>query len=134
MCLHFTPRNSLADILYVGLVTAGVLEAIRTCSTITKQSETTLGENTKDPTTHRDSKRIGVEKLGQRPKMSSNGEPLGAGLHCIYTTLHEGYARLSMRLRTVQCYASDVNSGAKAMRNDIKGGSVYSMRHRSRLR
>ena len=70
--------------------------------------ETTLGENTKDPTTHRDSEKIGVEKLGQRPKMSSNGEPLGAGLHCIYTTLHEGYARLFMRLRTVQCYASDV--------------------------
>ena len=56
--------------------------------------------------------------------MSSNGEPLGAGLHCIYTTLHEGYARLSMRLPTVQCYGND----------DIKGGSVYSMRHRSRLR
>ena len=71
-------------------------------------NETTLGENTKDPTTCRDSEKIGVEKLGQRPKMSSNGEPLGAGLHCIYTTLHEGYTRLSMRLHTVQCYASDV--------------------------
>jgi len=71
-------------------------------------SETTLGENTKDPTTRRDSEKIGVEMLGQRPKMSSNGEPLGAGLHCIYTTLHEGYTRLSTRLRTVQCYASDV--------------------------
>jgi len=70
--------------------------------------ETTLGENTKDPTTRRDSERIGVERLGQRPKMSSNGEPLGAGLHCIYTTLHKGYTRLSMRLHTVQCYASDV--------------------------
>jgi len=45
--------------------------------------------------------------LGQRPKMSSNGEPLGAGLHCIYTILHEGYARLSMRLCMVQCYAND---------------------------
>jgi len=40
--------------------------------------------------------------------MSSNGEPLGARLHCIYTTLHEGYARLSTRLRTVQCYVNDV--------------------------
>jgi len=68
----------------------------------------TLGENTKDPTTRQYSERIGVEKLGQRPKMSLNGEPLGVGLHCIYTTLHEGYARLSMRLGTVQCYASDV--------------------------
>ena len=54
------------------------------------------------------SERIGVERLGQRPKMSSNGEPLGAGLHCIYTTTHEGCTRLSMRLRTVQCYASDI--------------------------
>ena len=68
----------------------------------------TLGENTKDPTTHRDSERIGVKKLGQRPKVGLNGEPLGAGLHCIYTTLHEGYTRPSMRLCTVQCYASDV--------------------------
>ena len=73
-----------------------------------KICETTLGQNTKDPTTCRNSERIGVEKLGQRPKMSSNGEPLGAGLHCIYTTLHEDYARLSMRLCTVQCYVSDV--------------------------
>jgi len=40
--------------------------------------------------------------------MSSNGKPLGAGLHCIYTTVLEGYARLSMRLCTVQSYASDV--------------------------
>ena len=61
--------------------------------------ETILGENTKDPTTRRDSERIEVKKLGQRPKMSLNGEPLGAGLHCIYTTIHDGYARLSMRLR-----------------------------------
>ena len=70
--------------------------------------ETTLGENTKDPTTRRDSERIGVKRLGQRPKMSLNGEPLGAGLHCIYTTIHEGCARLSTRLCTVQCYASDI--------------------------
>jgi len=68
----------------------------------------TLGENTKDLTTCRDSERTGVERLGQRPKMSSNGEPLGAGLHGIYTTIHEGYARLSTRLCTVQCYVSDV--------------------------
>ena len=45
--------------------------------------------------------------LGQRPKMSSNEGSLGAGLHCIYTILHEGYARLPMRLCTVQCYAND---------------------------
>jgi len=54
------------------------------------------------------SERIGLEGLGQKPKMSSNGEPPGAGLHCIYTILHEGYTRLSMRLRTVQCYISEV--------------------------
>ena len=65
--------------------------------------ETTPGENTKDPTTCRDSERIGVERLGQRPKMSSNGEPLGAGLHCIYTTLHEGYVRLSMHIMYLLC-------------------------------
>jgi len=63
----------------------------------------TLGENTKDLTTRWDSKRIGCKMLGQRPKMSSNGEPLGAGLHCIYTSLHKGYTRLC----TVQCYAND---------------------------
>jgi len=40
--------------------------------------------------------------------MSSNGEPLGAGLHCIYTTIHEGCVRLSMRLCTVQSYVSDI--------------------------
>jgi len=71
--------------------------------------------------------------LGQRLKMSSNGEPLGAGLHCLYTTLHKGYARLSMRLCTVQCYASDVIVELRLCGNDIKGGSVYSMRCRSRL-
>jgi len=50
-------------------------------------NETTLGENTKHPTTHRDSERIGVEKLGQRPKMSLNGEPLDAGL-IVYILLY----------------------------------------------
>jgi len=70
--------------------------------------EKTLGGNTKDPTTCWNSERIGVEKLGQRPKMSSNGEPLGAELHCIYTTIHEGYAWPSTRLHTVQSYVSDV--------------------------
>jgi len=40
--------------------------------------------------------------------MSSNGEPLGAGLHCIYTTIHEGYARLSMRLRAGRKLCNDI--------------------------
>jgi len=48
-----------------------------------------------------------MRELGQRLKMSSNREPLGAGLHCIYTTLHKGYMRLYMRLHIVQCYAKD---------------------------
>ena len=36
-----------------------------------------------------------------KPKESSNGEPLGAGLQSIYTTIHEGCMRLSIRLCTV---------------------------------
>ena len=36
-----------------------------------------------------------------KPKESSNGEPLGAGLQTIYTTVHEGCARLSIGLCTV---------------------------------
>ena len=36
-----------------------------------------------------------------KPKESSNGEPLGAGLHTIYTTIHKGCARLSVGLCTV---------------------------------
>ena len=66
--------------------------------------------------------------------MSLNGEPLGAGLHCIYTTLHEGYARLFMRLRTVQCYVSDVIVELRLCGMTSREGSVYSMRHGSRLR
>ena len=62
----------------------------------------------KRPTTCWNSERIGVEGLGQRPKVSSNGEPLGAGLHCIYTTVHKGCTRLYMRLCSVQCYVSDI--------------------------
>ena len=106
----FCARLQLASHPYQALLVRSGLELEEDWLLVTfdKPDETTLGENTKDPTTRRDSERIGVERLGQRPKMSSNGEPLGAGLHCIYTTLHEGYARLSMRLRTVQCYASDV--------------------------
>ena len=52
----------------------------------------------------------------RKPKESSNGEPLGAGLQTIYTTIHGGCMRLFVGLGT-----------------DIKGGSVHSTRHRSRL-
>ena len=37
----------------------------------------------------------------RKPKESSNGEPLGAGLQSIYTTIHEGCTRLSVGLCTV---------------------------------
>ena len=100
--------KSLLDNMYHTILESVVSKRptalVRFCSVI----EMTLGENTKDPTTCRNSERIGVERLGQRPKMSLNGEPLGAGLHCIYTTVHKGYVRLSMRLPTVQCYVDDV--------------------------
>ena len=36
-----------------------------------------------------------------KPKESSNGEPLGAELQTIYTTIHEGCARLPVGLCTV---------------------------------
>ena len=36
-----------------------------------------------------------------KPKESLNGEPLGAGLQTIYTTIHEGCVRLSIGLCTV---------------------------------
>jgi len=73
-----------------------------------KVLETTLGEKYQGPNYMLNSEEVEVKRLGQRPKMSSNGEPLGAGLHSTYTTIHEGYVRLSMRLRTVQSYTSDV--------------------------
>ena len=59
-------------------------------------------QSTKDPTTHWALRGNRIRVLGQRPKMSSNGEPLGAGLHCIYITIHEGCVRLSTRL----CYCA----------------------------
>ena len=64
-----------------------------------------------------------------KPKESSNGEPPGAGLHSIYTRIHVGCARLSMGLCTVH----DIIVELRARLYDIKGGSVHSTRHRSRL-
>ena len=43
--------------------------------------------------------------LGQRPKESSNGKPLGAGLQAIYSRVHKGCTRLSIGLCTVHTYA-----------------------------
>ena len=67
--------------------------------------------------------------LGRRPKESSNGEPLGAGLQTIYTRLHEGCTRLSVGLCTVH----DIIVELGARLYDVIGGNVRSMRHRSRL-
>ena len=66
---------------------------------------------------------------GQRPKESSNGEPLGAGWHTIYTKVHEGCTRLSVGLCTVH----DIIVELGTRLYDIKGGSVHSTMHRSRL-
>ena len=44
---------------------------------------------------------MGLSSFEHKPKESLNGEPLGAGLQSIYTTIHEGCARLSVRLCTV---------------------------------
>ena len=64
-----------------------------------------------------------------KPKESSNEEPLGAGLQSIYTRVHKGCARLSVGLCTVH----DIIVELGARLYDIKGGSMHSMRHRSRL-
>ena len=73
--------------------------------------------------------RIGLNWLERKPKESLNGEPPGAGLHSIYTTIHVGCVRLSIGLCTVH----DIIVELRAMLYDIKGGSMHSMRHRSRL-
>ena len=65
----------------------------------------------------------------RKPKESLNGEPPGAGLHSIYTTIHEGCTRLSVGLCTVH----DIIVELRARLYDIRGGSVHSTRHRSRL-
>ena len=67
--------------------------------------------------------------LGQRPKESSNGEPLGTGLQTIYTRVHEGCARLSVGLCTVH----DIIVELGARLYDVIGGNVHSTRDRSRL-
>ena len=73
--------------------------------------------------------KIGLDQLEHKPKESLNGEPPGAGLHTIYTTIHEGCTRLSIGLCTVH----DIIVKLEARLYDIKGGSVHSMRYRSRL-
>ena len=64
-----------------------------------------------------------------KPKESSNGEPLGAGLQTIYTKVHKGCMRLSIGLCTVH----DIIVELGARLYDIRGGSVHSMRHRCQV-
>ena len=65
----------------------------------------------------------------RKPKESSNGEPQGAGLQTIYTKVHKGCTRLSVGLCTVH----DIIVELGARLYNIKGGSMHSTRHRSRL-
>ena len=58
----------------------------------------------------------------RKPKESLNGEPLGAGLQTIYTTLHEGCMRLSVGLWTVH----DIIVELGARLYDVRGGSAHS--------
>ena len=60
-----------------------------------------------------------------KPKESLNGEPLGAGLQTIYTTIHEGCARLSIGLCTVHDIIVELR--AKLLTSRVAA------RHRSRL-
>ena len=67
--------------------------------------EVTQGQRTKNKYTHElweGGDGVGLGSFECKPKESSNGEPLGAGLQTIYTTVHEGCARLSIGLCTVQ--------------------------------
>ena len=83
-------------------------------------------------TTRETLRRKGMDRtrlFERKSKESSNGEPPGAGLHSIYTRIHAGCMRLFIGLCTVH----DIIVELRARLYDIKGGSVHSMRHRSRL-
>ena len=92
-----------------------------------RQPKANLGQTT----TLRDSEGKGnrTRLFEHKPKESLNGEPPGAGLHSIYTRIHVGCTRLSVGLRTVH----DIIVELRARLYDIKGGSMHSTRHRSRL-
>ena len=65
-----------------------------------RQPKANLGQTT----THETLRRRGTDRTRLfecKPKESSNGEPLGAGLQTIYTTVHKGCERLSVGLCTV---------------------------------
>ena len=99
---------------------------------ISSHCEATQGQKTKNQHTWEFWEERGGVGLGSfecKPKESLNGEPPGAGLHSIYTIIHEGCARLSVGLCTVH----DIIVELGARLYDTKGGSMHSMRHRSRL-
>ena len=68
----------------------GLLEALK--KTGWPPIEVTLGQTPKDCTCYHSEGKGRIRTryvLGQRPKESSNEEPLGAGLQTIYTTVHK---------------------------------------------
>ena len=76
--------------------------------------------------------RIGLDCLSVNPKRAQMGSllVLDCTLYILeYTRIHVGCVRLSIGLCTVH----DIIVELRARLYDIKGGSVHSMRHRSRL-
>ena len=65
-----------------------------------RQPKVNLGQTT-TPETLRGRGMDRTQLFECKPKESLNGEPLGAGLQTIYTTVHEGCARLSVGLCTM---------------------------------
>ena len=65
-----------------------------------RQPKANLGQTTTHETLRRKG-RNRIRLFERKPKESSNGEPQGAGLHTIYTTIHEDCVRLSVGLCTV---------------------------------
>ena len=63
------------------------------------------------------------------PKRAQMGSLLVLDLHSIYTRIHVGCVRLSVGLCTVH----DIIVKLRDRLYDIKGDSVHSTRHRSRL-
>ena len=83
---------------------------------------TTLGDSEREG-------RIGLDCLSINPKRARMGSLLVLDLHSIYTRIHAGCTRLSVGLCTVH----DIIVELRARLYDIKGGSMRSTRHRSRL-
>ena len=77
-----------------------LVSQFRSFTALVRQPKVNLGQTT----THETLKGRGMDRtwlFEHKPKECSNGEPLGAGLQTIYTTVHEGCARLSIGLCTV---------------------------------